>query len=132
MSENLDDPKTKCFKTINDLFEKYQGNEYMTQRIHNHIVNYLSNTLANECKNNEDRINRNNYLSNEQQVFIQVFLSKNKYFYLTNNNFFYEYDDEKYLIATIKANYFFQVSFKPTIRLNTNAPVFESSLSVTK
>ena len=99
MSENLDDPKSKCFKTINDLFEKYQGNEYMTQRIHNHIVNYLPNTLTNECKNNEDRINRNNYLSNEQQVFIQVFLSKNQYFYLHNNNFFYEYNGTNFLIV---------------------------------
>jgi hypothetical protein len=38
------------------------------------------------------------YLNNEQQVFIQVFLSKNKYFYLPNNNLFYEYNGTNYLI----------------------------------
>ena len=99
MSDNLDDPKTKCFKTINDLFEKYQENEYMTHRIYNHIVNYLPNTLINEHKLYEERITRNNYLSNEQQVFIQVFLSKNQYFYLSNNNFFYEYNGTNFLIV---------------------------------
>ena len=75
---NNDNLKSKCIKTINDLFEKYNDNNYMLQRIHNHIVNYLPNTLTNECKLNKERITRNNYLSNEQQIFIQVFLSKNQ------------------------------------------------------
>jgi len=89
----------KCSETIKTLIQKYKDNEYMTNRIYNHIVNYLPNTLENELKNHEKRVNRNNYLTNEQQIFIQVFLSKNKYFYLQNNNFFYEYDGEKYLIV---------------------------------
>ena len=75
--------KPNCFKMINDLFEKYQDNDYMLQRIHSHIVNYLPNTLTHECKNNEDRITRNNYLSNEQQIFIQVFQN----FLVRNYNF---------------------------------------------
>ena len=89
----------KCSDTIKLLIEKYKDNEYMTQRIYNHIVNYLPNTLDNEHKNHERRISLNNFLTNEQQIFIQVFLSKNKYFYLQNNNFFYEYNGEKYLIV---------------------------------
>jgi hypothetical protein len=91
--------EVKCAETIKSLIEKYKDNEYMTQRIYNHIVNYLPNTLDNEDKNHEKRIIRNNFLTNEQQIFIQVFLSKNKYFYLQNNNFFYEYDGEKYRIV---------------------------------
>jgi hypothetical protein len=51
-----------------------------------------------EFKSHEERISRNNYLTNEQQLFIQIFLNKNKYFYLSNNNFFYEYNGDKYLI----------------------------------
>ena len=89
----------KCSETVKDLLEKYKDNEYMIQRIYNHIVTYLPNTLENEMKNHEKRVNRTNYLTSEQQIFIQVFLSKNKYFYLPNNNFFYEYDGEKYLIV---------------------------------
>ena len=34
-----DNLKPNCFKTINDLFEKYQDNDYMLQRIYSHIVN---------------------------------------------------------------------------------------------
>jgi hypothetical protein len=90
--------QTECVNTISELIEKYKDNEYMIQRIKNHILTILPNTLENEFKSYEQKINRNAYLTNEQQIFIQVFLSKNKYFYLPNNNTFYEYDDEKYLI----------------------------------
>jgi hypothetical protein len=96
IKENIE---LKCSDTIKTLLDKYKDNEYMIQRLHNHIVNYLPNTLENEDKNHEKRLNRTNYLTNEQQIFIQVFLSKNKYFYLPNNNFFYEYDGQKYLIV---------------------------------
>jgi len=90
---------TKCTNSILLLIEKYENNEYMTQRIHNHIVNYLPNTLENESKNYEKRLNRNNYLISEQQIFIQVFLSKNQYYYLPSNNFFYEYNGNNYFIV---------------------------------
>jgi hypothetical protein len=89
----------KCYETLKDLICKYKDDNYMLQRIYNHIVNYLPNTLETELKKYERRVIRNNFLTNEQQLFIQVFLSKNKYFYLSNNNFFYEYDGEKYLIV---------------------------------
>ena len=89
----------KCSETVKGLLEKYKDNEYMIHRIYNHVVTYLPTTLDNELKNHEKRVNRTNYLTSEQHIFIQVFLSKNKYFYLSNNNFFYEYDGEKYLIV---------------------------------
>lgn len=98
MSNNLD-LRSKCINTLTDLFNKYENSEYMLQRINNHIINYLPNTLDIELKNYEKRVTRNNYLTNEQNIFIQVFLSKNKYFYLPSNNLFYEYDGERYLIV---------------------------------
>jgi hypothetical protein len=91
--------ENNCKETITSLIEKYKDNDYMLQRINNHIVTYLPNTLDNELKNYEKRVNRNTYLTNEQQLFIQIFLSKNNFYYLSNNNFFYEYDGEKYLIV---------------------------------
>ena len=97
MTDNL--TELKCSETFKKMLDKYKDNEYMTQRIYNHIVNYLPTTLENEFKNHEKRINRTNFLTNEQNIFIQVFLSKNKYFYLPTNNFFYEYDGKKYLIV---------------------------------
>ena len=94
----MNDLQNKCSDTMTELFKKYEDNDYMLQRIHNHIVNYLPVTLDTELKNHERRVTRTNFLTNEQQIFIQVFLSKNKYFYLPSNNFFYEYNNEKYLI----------------------------------
>jgi hypothetical protein len=94
----MSNKKDDCIYMISQLFDNYKSNEYMLQRISTHILNYLPNTLKNENKNYENRINRNNYLSSEQQIFIQVFLSKNKYFYLSNNGFFYEYNNKNYYI----------------------------------
>jgi hypothetical protein len=84
---------------ISDLFEKYNSNPYMSNRLKYHINNILPVTLDNEYKNYEKRIERNQFLSHEQQTFIQVFLSKNLYFYLSNNNFFYQYDGKNYYIV---------------------------------
>jgi hypothetical protein len=89
----------ECMNTIKQLLEKYKNDEYMINRIYSHVVTNLHNTLELESKNHEKRINRNNYLSEEQHVFIQVFLNNNKYFYLPNNNLFFEYDGLKYLIV---------------------------------
>jgi len=102
MSYDNKELEQKCYNTIVELLNKYKENEhsdYMFQRIHNHIINYLPNTLDNELKNYEKRQNRNTYLTTEQQVFIQVFLSKNQYFYLPSNNFFYEYNGTNYFIV---------------------------------
>ena len=93
------DIKQKCFDSIEELFKKYENNDYMLQRIYNHVVNYLPSVLDNELKNHEKRINRNMYLTNEQQIFIQVFLSKNQYYYLPSNNCFYEYNGKNYYIV---------------------------------
>jgi hypothetical protein len=88
-----------CITSLKDLFKNYEDNEYMLQRIHTHINNYLPNTLKNEQINHEKRVNRNHFLTNEQQIFIQVFLSKNQYYYLSSNGYFYEYDGKNYFIV---------------------------------
>jgi hypothetical protein len=88
--------KIKCADSLNNLIDKFENNEYMLQRIHNHIVNYLPNTLNYELQNYEKRLNRNTYLTHEQHVFMQIFLQKNSYFYLPNNNCFYEYNGINY------------------------------------
>lgn len=89
----------KCVTTIADLIKLYEHSDYMLERINNHINKYLPNTLNNEFTNYEKRVNRNTYLTNEQQIFIQVFLSKNPYFYLPSTNFFYQYNSFNYLIV---------------------------------
>jgi hypothetical protein len=88
-----------CLSTIEKLYERYKDNDYMLQRIYNHVHVYLPNTLQNESKNHEKRQNLNTYLSEEQQIFTQVFLSKHNYYYLSCNNFYYEYNGKDYFIV---------------------------------
>lgn len=95
----MNDKKSECFNAVEKVFDTYKDNDYMLQRIYNHIVLTLPNTLENESKNYEKRVNLNTYLTEEQQIFMQVFLSKNNYYYLSSNNFFYEYNGKDYLIV---------------------------------
>ena len=88
-----------CISSLKELFKNYENDTYMLQRIHTHVNNYLPNTLKNEQINHEKRVNRNHFLTNEQQIFIQVFLSKNQYYYLSSNGYFYEYDGKNYFIV---------------------------------
>ena len=88
------------FDNIQTLFEKYQNNPYMLQRLCYHITDILPSTLETEEKNHEKRVERTAFLTKEQQTFIQVFLSKNQYYYLSNNNCFYQYDGKTYRMVT--------------------------------
>lgn len=89
----------KCFSTIVKLFDKYKTDDYMLQRLNNHINLYLSNTLENEYKNHEKRQNMNAHLNEEQEIFMQIFLSNYNYYFLPNNLFFYEYNGIDYYIV---------------------------------
>lgn len=94
--ENIMD---KCSGVINELIEKYKDNEYILNRLQNHVANYLPNTLENELKIRERKIERHNYLSGQQQIFVQVFLSKNRYYHLiTAGGTYYEYNGVNYKI----------------------------------
>ena len=98
-SEVVAEKKRDCIYMIHQLFDAYKDNDYVLQRIYCHIVQNIPITLENEAKNYERRQNQNNYLSEEQQIFIEIFLSKHNYYYLPNHNCFYEYNGKDYLIV---------------------------------
>ena len=62
----VDAIRLKCEESIAKLLLKFDGNEYMLQRIHNNIVNYLPITLEYELKNHEKfiRVISNSLLAN--------------------------------------------------------------------
>lgn len=91
--------KTNCHKTIDEICEKYKNNEYILGRINTHINTVLSTTIESELKSYEERIERHNNLTIEQNNFIQIFLNKNNYYYLPSCGLFYEYDGTHYMIA---------------------------------
>jgi len=96
----MDKINNECYDNIKALFDKYKNNTYMLQRLSYHLTNILPSTLENEYKNFEKRAIRNAFLTNEQQIFIQIFLSKHQYYYLSNNNCFYQYDGTTYKSVT--------------------------------
>ena len=77
---------------IEKLEDQYKDNSYMLKRLHFHLTKILPKTLNNELQTWKKRKERNKYLLEEQQIFIQVFLSKNDYYYLPQTSTFYEYD----------------------------------------
>ena len=98
-TNDINNIKENCLNSITELIEKYKDDEYMLQRLHTRVVNYLPNDLDYEYKKREKNVNRTNYLTNEKDMFIQIFLSKNQYYYLPNNNCFYEYNGKNYSIV---------------------------------
>jgi hypothetical protein len=85
---------------IQDLFHKYESHPYMLQRLCYHITDILPTTLETELRNHEKRAERTAYLTNEQKIFIQIFLSKHPYYYLPSTNCFYEYNGKTYTSVT--------------------------------
>ena len=82
---------SKYTTIINDLLETYADNEHMLKRIDKHLTEMLPATLLSELRAYEEKQEKNIKLSNEQEIFVQIFLIKNKYFYLSQTNSFYQY-----------------------------------------
>jgi hypothetical protein len=95
----IETKKQECLSVIDTLFNKYKEDEYMMQRLNTRILHYLSNDLAGDEKRHERNQNRALYLNAEKNIFVQVFLSENKYYYLPSNNFFFYYDGKNYVIV---------------------------------
>jgi len=96
MQKLQEDVLEECKLSLENMHALYSQHPYMLHRFYYHMTTYLPSTLANELKGYDKRVDRTNTLTNEQQIFIQVFLSKNAYYYLPNNGCFYEYDGKHY------------------------------------
>ena len=84
--------------TISVLIDKYNNNSYVSQRLFNYVSN-LPAMLDNDNKKHIERVARFNELTNEQENFHKIFLSKHQYFYMPFNNNYYEYDGKTYKIV---------------------------------
>ena len=85
---------------VRQLFAKYENNPYMETRAYNYICYQLQNILDNIEKDHEYRIQRMEDLSNEQQHFINAFMSNNQYFYVHTVERFFHYDGLHYKILS--------------------------------
>lgn len=97
MSTIVENPqKAIAHRIIDDLFQKYESNEYMLSKINHYMENQLVAVFENIEKTHSDRLTRIQELSSEQDMFIQRFLNNNQYFYVSATERFFFYDGLHY------------------------------------
>lgn len=93
---NTQPPINLATQTVKELYARYQTEPYMFQKMHNYICFQLPTILENMRKTHIERQLRVEEMTQEQDVFIHDFLSKNQYFYCGTTEFFFKYDGLKY------------------------------------
>jgi len=83
-------------KIIDDLYDRYKENEYMTSKMSTYICEQLPAVFENMDRIHNERVIRIQELSAEQDVFIQCFLNNNQYFYVSTTEKFFYYDGIHY------------------------------------
>lgn len=81
---------------VRELFAKYEGDSYMTSRIHGVICNQFPQMLDTIDVNYRERTMRHTSMIAEQDIFIESFLANNRYFYCDKTDNFFYYDNNKY------------------------------------
>jgi hypothetical protein len=94
--ENLDSAK----RVVEDLFAKYAQDPYMLEKTHNYICNQLPGILENIKTTHEQRVQRIEIMTNDQDRFIESFLTNNQYFYVPTTETYFFYDGNSYQIST--------------------------------
>ena len=95
MDNNITDATSltdQSVSTINALIAKYENDEYMTLKLHNYVCNQLPNILDNAKITQQKRVIRNEEMLNDQDSFIQTFLTNNVYLYVPSSERFFCYD----------------------------------------
>jgi hypothetical protein len=82
--------------TIQELFEKYKNDEYMTSRIHQYICNRLPKIFENIHSTHVTSQSYEEHMQTNQDSFVQNFLHINKYCYVPTTEKFFIYDNEHY------------------------------------
>jgi hypothetical protein len=81
---------------IDELFKKYETDEYMTSKITNYVCVQLEGIFGNMKRMQVERAARIEDLTTEQDNFIHSFLHNNQYFYAPSTDNFFYYDGLQY------------------------------------
>ena len=84
---------TEC---VSNLYSKYVNDPYMKEATYNYICNRLPSIMENIAKTHNERVQRLEELTVEQDFFINYFLSNTRYFYLPATESFFYYDGDRY------------------------------------
>ena len=83
-------------ETVNDLYSKYQDNEYILSKLTNWIQIQLPKKLELENTRKLERVERKKHLIESQQIFTRKFLKKHYYYYIPSTEMFFTYDKINY------------------------------------
>ena len=89
VNDNLIDHSTQCIKS---LYEKYGHDLFLTSKIQHYISVQLPMIIANVEESRQRSIERITELNAEQESFMNSFLYKHPYFYVSSNEKFFSYD----------------------------------------
>ena len=83
-------------ETVNELYSKYQDNEYILSKLANWIQVQLPKKLESDNNRKIERVERKKHLLESQQEFTRKFLKKHLYYYIPSTEMFFIYDKVNY------------------------------------
>jgi hypothetical protein len=92
----MEEEKERSRVSIDQMYDKYQEDPYMISKINHYLQKQLPILLENTKNTREQNIQRIEDLSLEQEQFIQSFLHRNNYFYVSTTEKFVYYDRHHY------------------------------------
>jgi len=92
----MEEEKEKSKGIVETMYEKYKDDSYMISKINHYLQKQLPILLENTRNTREQNIQRIEDLSLEQEQFIQSFLHRNHYFYISATEKFVYYDGKHY------------------------------------
>lgn len=84
---------TQIISVVEGLIEQYKNDSYMSFRIENFFCNQLASLFRNMKETHDYRVQRIEDLTSDQDNFIQLFLNRHQYFYVSVRDEFYVYRD---------------------------------------
>jgi len=91
--------KEDLMTKISELYDKYENDEIIFNKLKHHITHELDIILINTKKILISRENRKQLLLEGYTKFINEFINKNRYFYCSTTEIFFKYDNIHYNIV---------------------------------
>ena len=85
--------KNECMKSIENIFNNYDNN-----LIFKRIKQYICDQMPIVINNYDNSLKEKRDLSTEHDYFVEFFLDKNKYFYVSNTDKFFFYNGKSYVL----------------------------------
>ena len=90
-----------CSQKISELLKKYEGNDYILNKLNNYVHNILPIQLENVLNNHNKKVERHDKLLENSREFIDKYLNNNNYYYCSSSEIYFKYDNLNYLTYKI-------------------------------